>query len=144
MLTLTRRYLFSAAHRLAVAGWDDERNRRVFGVCGRPESHGHNYALLVTLLGVPDPETGAILPAGLLDRLVEERVLSVLDHRDATQVLAAAGLAPATAENLARWAGEALRGPLAGLPARLLEVAVEETPKNSVGISFETRGEPWT
>ncbi len=137
MLTLTCRYRISAAHRLAVPGWDDEQNRHVFGVCGRPESHGHNYSLLVTLLGVPDPETGAILPVGLLDRLVEEHVLRALDHRDATQVLAADGLAPATSENLARWVGEALRGPLAGLPVRLLEVSVEETPNNSVGISFE-------
>ena len=54
---LTRRYRFSASHRLHSGQMSDEENRRVYGKCNNPYGHGHNYALEVTVAGPVDPRT---------------------------------------------------------------------------------------
>ena len=78
---LTRRYRFSAAHRLHTDALSEEENDRVFGKCNNPNGHGHNYTLEVTLRGEVMPETGMVTDLERLDRTVEERVLKRFDHR---------------------------------------------------------------
>ena len=48
---ITRRERFSAAHRLFVEGYSDEKNNDIYGICSRPNMHGHNYELFVTIRG---------------------------------------------------------------------------------------------
>lgn len=77
MVELTRRYLFSAAHRLHSDELSPEENARLYGKCNNPHGHGHNYALEVTVAGPIDPRTGMVCDLGFLDELVRREVL---DH----------------------------------------------------------------
>lgn len=79
---VTRRLHFSAAHRLHREDWTPERNAEVFGLCASPNWHGHNYEMDVTVQGQVDPETGFVLDLKRLRRLVEQRVIRDLDHRN--------------------------------------------------------------
>jgi 6-pyruvoyltetrahydropterin/6-carboxytetrahydropterin synthase len=130
LIALTRRYRFSAAHVLARRDWEEERNRTVYGKCANPTGHGHDYTLFVTVRGTPDPESGRLVRVADLDRIVRERVLSVLDgallNRD---VEAFEKLVP-TAENIARFAFKALVDEVR--PARLSRVRLVETSNNAV------------
>ncbi len=80
MVYLTRIEKFNAAHKLWVSEWSEEENFRVFGKCSNKNWHGHNYALHVTIKGMPDPLTGFIMDAKKLSRLVREAVVDHLDH----------------------------------------------------------------
>jgi 6-pyruvoyltetrahydropterin/6-carboxytetrahydropterin synthase len=133
MIALSRRYRFSAAHVLARPDWSDARNREVYGKCANPAGHGHNYELWVTVTGSPDPATGMLLPAGLLDSLVDARITAVLDGRLLNRDVAAFGDEVPTAENIVRYAWRTLAGRLA--PARLERVRLVETANNSVEYS---------
>lgn len=75
MIYLTRRYLFSASHRLYSPLLSEAENRRIYGKCSNPGGHGHNYALEVTVAGEPDPRTGMVVDLGLLDGFVEKEIL---------------------------------------------------------------------
>jgi 6-pyruvoyltetrahydropterin/6-carboxytetrahydropterin synthase len=130
MITLSRRYRFSAAHVLARPDWSTAKNDEVYGKCANPAGHGHNYELWVTVSGTQDPATGMLLPPGALDSLVEERVTAVLDGRLLNRDVAAFGAEVPTAENIARYAWRTLAGRLA--PAQLERVRLVETPNNSV------------
>ena len=82
MVYLTRRYRFSAGHRLHNDAMSAEENRRVYGKCNNPNGHGHNYILEVTVAGAIDPATGMIFDLGALDGIVAERVLDKFDHKN--------------------------------------------------------------
>ncbi|BCJ85026.1 6-carboxytetrahydropterin synthase [Effusibacillus dendaii] len=81
MVTLTRKYHFSAAHRLHSDFLTEEENAAIFGKCNNPHGHGHNYRLEVTVSGSPDPETGMIVNLTDLDRTIERVVLDKFDHK---------------------------------------------------------------
>ncbi len=102
---VTRRYRFSASHRLHTPLLDEARNFEVYGKCNNPYGHGHNYVLEVAVAGEPGAVSGRLLPLAELDRFVERVILKVVDHRDLnTQVeefaVAGQALVPTT-ENLA-------------------------------------------
>ena len=79
---LTRRYIFSASHRLHNDGMSDAQNRAVYGKCNNPHGHGHNYALEVTVSGQVDPETGMICNLVDLDEAVRQRSAGALRSRE--------------------------------------------------------------
>ena len=79
---LTRKEHFNAAHKLYNPTWSKEKNNEVFGKCANENWHGHNFDLFVTVKGSPDPDTGFIVDAKLLSRLIKEYVVDVLDHRN--------------------------------------------------------------
>ncbi|MDT7923262.1 MAG: 6-carboxytetrahydropterin synthase [Chlorobiota bacterium] len=81
MVYVTRRVSFCAAHRLYNPNWSEERNYAVFDKCSNPNGHGHNYVLEVTVAGQPDPETGYVIDLKELARLIEQEILSKVDHR---------------------------------------------------------------
>jgi 6-pyruvoyltetrahydropterin/6-carboxytetrahydropterin synthase len=80
MIYLTRRYRFSASHRLHSEALTAEENARAYGNCNNPYGHGHNYALDVTVAGGVDPSTGMVIDLSVLDRVVQENILDRLDH----------------------------------------------------------------
>ena len=80
MVYLTRAERFNAAHKLWVAGWSEEKNIEVFGKCSNKNWHGHNYTLFVTVKGQPHPQTGFIIDAKKLGKLIKEVVTEKLDH----------------------------------------------------------------
>ena len=79
---LTRREHFNAAHKLYNPQWTTEQNDAVFGKCANENWHGHNFELFVTVKGAPDPDTGFIVDAKLLSKIIKEFVVDVLDHRN--------------------------------------------------------------
>lgn len=82
MIQLTRRYRFSASHRLHSPAMTDEENRAAFGKCDNPFGHGHNYSLEVTVAGPIDPKLGRAADLAELDRTVKQSVIEKLDHRN--------------------------------------------------------------
>lgn len=82
MIYITRRERFNAAHKLFKEGWTDEQNAEVFGKCSNPNWHGHNYEILVTVKGNINPETGFVIDLKFLSRLIKDRVIDKLDHRN--------------------------------------------------------------
>jgi 6-pyruvoyltetrahydropterin/6-carboxytetrahydropterin synthase len=72
---LTRRYKFSASHRLHSAELSDEQNRSTYGKCNNPHGHGHNYKVEVTVSGEPDPETGMVCNLADLDEFAQRELM---------------------------------------------------------------------
>jgi 6-pyruvoyltetrahydropterin/6-carboxytetrahydropterin synthase len=77
-----RKEHFNAAHRLYNPLWDNEKNDAVFGKCNNPNFHGHNYELVVKLIGEPDPSTGYVMDLKLLSDIIKENVLNRFDHKN--------------------------------------------------------------
>ncbi len=77
-----RKEHFNAAHKLFCVDWTDEKNKQVFGACSNPNYHGHNYELIVQVIGVPDPITGFVINTKELSNIVEEEVKSRFDHKN--------------------------------------------------------------
>ena len=82
MVLITRREHFSAAHRLFLPEFTDAENFEVFGKCSNPNWHGHNYILYVTIQGEVDQKTGLIIHLRHVSKLIEEKVLSKVDHKN--------------------------------------------------------------
>ena len=79
---VSRKEHFNAAHRLFNPAWSDEKNDKVFGKCNNPNYHGHNYELVVSVTGEPDPDTGYVFDMKILSDLIKENVLRKFDHRN--------------------------------------------------------------
>ena len=77
-----RKEHFNAAHRLHNPAWDEQKNDAVFGKCNNPNFHGHNYDLVVKVIGVPDPQTGYLIDLKMLSDLIKENVLQKFDHKN--------------------------------------------------------------
>jgi 6-pyruvoyltetrahydropterin/6-carboxytetrahydropterin synthase len=82
MIYLTRHEHFNAAHKLYNPGWSEEKNVEVFGKCANANWHGHNYELIVTIKGEINQDTGFLMDAKLLSKLLLEEVCEKLDHRN--------------------------------------------------------------
>ena len=141
MVYLTRRYRFSASHRLHNDALTAEENSRLYGKCDNTFGHGHNYMLEVTVAGEVDSETGMVLDLAILDGAVQREVLDRFDlsnlNLDSDRFR---GLVPTT-ENVCIEIYGLLRNQLNGASrwptARLDRIRLEETNSNS----FEYFGE---
>jgi 6-pyruvoyltetrahydropterin/6-carboxytetrahydropterin synthase len=128
--SVTRRGHFNAAHRLHNPAMPDAWNRETFGPCNNPNYHGHNYELDVTVEGEISPATGYVMDLTELRRLVEELVLSRLDHRNLNVDVPWFAERIPTAENIAVVIWRELR---TALPSDLtLRIRLWETPRNYV------------
>ncbi|WP_047980868.1 6-carboxytetrahydropterin synthase [Ornithinibacillus contaminans] len=126
LVNLTRKYHFSAAHRLHSDKLSDEENLALFGKCNNPHGHGHNYYLDVTVTGEPDSTTGMIVDLGQLDETVEAIILKKFDHKHLNlDVEEFAGLNP-TSEVVAK----VIYDMLAPHINNLYKVGLWETEKN--------------
>jgi 6-pyruvoyltetrahydropterin/6-carboxytetrahydropterin synthase len=127
-LKLTRRYRFSASHRLDTPALTPDQNQRLYGKCNNPYGHGHDYVLDVTVEG-PIDGNGQVAGRAALDALVNQRVLQRFDHKNLSKDVAGLAGVVATTENLA----EAIRDALITdwpLDARLARVRISETDRN--------------
>jgi 6-pyruvoyltetrahydropterin/6-carboxytetrahydropterin synthase len=113
---LTRRVTFAAAHRYRVPGWTDERNQQVFGLCARPNYHGHTYVCEVTVRGQLDETTGMIVDLTRLDEALATEVRARFDHRNINLDVPefADGRLVPTGENLARFIFDGVQRALGG------------------------------
>ncbi len=81
-IAVSRKEHFNAAHRLHNPAWTEEKNDAVFGKCNNPNFHGHNYELIVTLVGEPDLTTGYVYDLKLLSDIIKANVLQHFDHKN--------------------------------------------------------------
>lgn len=82
MIYVTRKEHFNAAHRLFNPAWSEEKNQEVFGPCANNNWHGHNFELIVTVKGKPDPDTGFVIDLKVLGDLIKNKVVDKVDHKN--------------------------------------------------------------
>ncbi len=125
-----RKTNFNSAHRLHNPLFDDKTNREVFGLCNNPNYHGHNYDLIVKLVGEVDQQTGYVFDLKLLNDMIKEEIIERFDHKNLNlDTVEFKDLNP-TAENIARVIYELLRKKIDSKFD--LEITLYETPRNFV------------
>lgn len=128
---LSRRYRFSASHRLHVGALGNERNRELFGKCNNPFGHGHNYFVQVTLAGTVDEATGMVVNLADLDEFAGMHLLACFDLSNLNELPGFQTRVPST-ENLCFVLWEIFATFAAQhSPARLVRLRVEETANNA-------------
>jgi 6-pyruvoyltetrahydropterin/6-carboxytetrahydropterin synthase len=139
---LTRRYMFSASHRLHSDEMSPEENQATYGKCNNPFGHGHNYSFEITVSGPIDGETGMVCNLVDLDELVRQRVVERYDHQNLNCLAEFAEAVPTT-ENLCMSIFNIVKHQIVkrGLStAHLEKVRIEETMLNS--FEYAGEGEP--
>jgi 6-pyruvoyltetrahydropterin/6-carboxytetrahydropterin synthase len=131
---LSRRYMFSASHRLHSDVMSDAENAATYGKCNNPYGHGHNYTLEVMVSGAVDERTGMVCNLEDLDQFVQDKILERFDHQN-LNTLAEFKEAVPTTENLCIVIYDILQRGFHH--AHLEKVRFEETMMNS----FEYWGE---
>jgi 6-pyruvoyltetrahydropterin/6-carboxytetrahydropterin synthase len=108
----------------------DEENRRVFGKCNNPNWHGHNYILDVSVKGTLDEKTGYVLDLTRVKDIVEQHVISKVDHRNLNLEVDFLRDVIPTSENIVVAFWRVLEPALR--PARLARLVLWETVNNYV------------
>ncbi|HEY9668421.1 MAG TPA: 6-carboxytetrahydropterin synthase [Coleofasciculaceae cyanobacterium] len=142
---------FSAAHRLAHPNLSYDENCEIYGKCARPNGHGHNYHLEVTVKGEIDPRTGMIVDLGALQKVIDDYVVEPFDHTFLNKDIAYFAQVVPTAENIAVYIRQLLQQPIQELGAKLYKVKLIESPNNScevycseptLSLAFQQENEP--
>lgn len=132
MILICRRERFNAAHRVFVEGWSDEKNSEHFGACSNPNWHGHNYELFVTVKGEADPVSGYVIDLKKLSKIINEKVIDKVDHRNLNmEVDFMQGIQPST-ENIAKAIFHEIAPLIQEQNAVLHSIRLHETENNSV------------
>lgn len=140
--TLTVKTHFSAAHRLAIPSLSFEENQEIYGRCARPNGHGHNYHLEVTVAGEIDSRTGMLVDLVALQNVIDEYVVEPFDHTFLNEDIAYFAEVVPTAENIAVRIADLLRSPIKEIGAELDKVKLIESPNNSCEINCRTAKSP--
>lgn len=82
MVLISKQVHFCAAHKLYNSHWSREKNEQVFGACAHENFHGHNFDLIVTINGEPDPETGFVMNFRDINSILQEKILQWVDHKN--------------------------------------------------------------
>ena len=129
-VAIFRREHFNAAHRLFNPAWDDNTNNEVFGKCAWPNYHGHNYELVVKIIGEPNNKTGYVMDMKELSDLIKREIVERFDHKNLNLDTEEFKNLNPTAENIAIVIFELLR-PLIN-KENDLQIRLYETPRNFV------------
>jgi len=125
-----RKEHFNAAHRLHNPLWDEATNKTVFGKCNNPHYHGHNYELIVKVVGLPNKETGYVMDTKKLSEIIQLHVIEKFDHRNFNEDCIEFKTMNPTVENIAIVIYDILRK---YINSELdLQVRLYETEKNFV------------
>jgi 6-pyruvoyltetrahydropterin/6-carboxytetrahydropterin synthase len=138
MMRITRRYHFSASHRLHSKELSEQTNRELYGKCNNPYGHGHNYEVEVTVNGPIDARSGRVVDLRDLDGLVQQHVTGPFEHRNLNEEVPEFQQLVPTTENLSVIIDKRLR---AAWPSAFPEhvptlerIRIYETPRNIVEI----------
>ena len=82
MIYVSRKEHFNAAHKLYNPNWSKEKNVEVFGPCANENWHGHNFEMIVTVKGLPDPDTGFVVDLKALSNVIKKEVIDKVDHKN--------------------------------------------------------------
>ena len=123
MLHITKQYKFCAAHKYWNLKWDESTNKNIFG--DDIKLHGHNYDLYVSVSGPINSDSGFIINLKDLNKIVKEKVISVLDHSIIQENSWFKDKQPST-ENLVIFIWEQIENQIPS-PARLYCIKLRET-----------------
>lgn len=129
-VAIFRKEHFNAAHRLFNPAWDDQMNSKVFGKCALPNYHGHNYELIVKIVGEPHAKTGYVMDMKELSDLIKQEIIERFDHKNLNLDTEEFKNLNPTAENIAIVIYELLRPHID--KENDLQVRLYETPRNFV------------
>ncbi len=133
MVYINREEHFNAAHRLYNPAWSDEQNQAVFGPCANPNYHGHNFDLIVTVRGEPNPDTGFVMDMKVLSQLIKRDVIEQVDHKNLNLDVPFMQGKMASCEIFVMEIWRILERSLAEVTeARLHQIRLYETPRNFV------------
>jgi len=104
----------------------------VFGKCSNPNWHGHNYQLFVTVKGEVDPDTGFLINLKTLSKIIRDKVISKVDHKNINLEVDFMKGRLASTVNLAITIWNELEEPVNKLNASLYCVKVTESENNYV------------
>jgi 6-pyruvoyltetrahydropterin/6-carboxytetrahydropterin synthase len=125
-----RKANFNSAHRLNNPNFDDKKNEEIFGLCNNPNYHGHNYDLIVKIVGEVDEQTGYVFDLKILNDIIKDEIIERFDHKNLNlDTVEFKNLNP-TVENIARIIYELLRSKIE--IKYDLEITLYETPRNYV------------
>lgn len=82
MVFVSRKEHFNAAHRLYNPNWSEEKNIEIFGACANHNWHGHNFELVVTVKGIPNPDTGFVIDLKVLGDIIKSEIIDKVDHKN--------------------------------------------------------------
>lgn len=141
MISVTRKYCFSASHRLHVDSFSEEENDRIFGKCNHPYGHGHNYEIYVTARGPVDAVSGLALDTRELDRLVNDTVIAAFHLKNMNLDVKAFATAVPTTENVGIEIGQMIReawpAAFPGPWPKFEKLRIYETDRNIFEVSNE-------
>ena len=134
---LSIRSHFAAAHRLAKPELSQKENEEIYGKCARPNGHGHNYLVDITVRGEIDPRTGMVCDLSSLQRLVNDLILEPFDHTFLNKDIEYFSTCVPTAENIALHIADKLAIPIKAIGANLHKVRLQESPNNAAEVYAE-------
>ena len=129
-VAIYRKEHFNAAHRLHNMDWSDEKNMAVFGKCNNPNYHGHNYELIVKVVGFPDAATGYVIDTKILSNIIQQEVIEKFDHKNLNLDTVEFKQLNPTAENIVMVIYDLLRPHIAMDKERV--ITLYETERNFV------------
>jgi len=134
MVFVSRKEHFNAAHKLYNPNWSKEKNEEVFGPCANANWHGHNFDMIVTVKGNPDPETGFVVDLKKLSVLIRNEVIEKVDHKNLNVDVDFMKGKMASTENLTIEIWKILEQKLPQITssAKLHCIKIYETPRNFV------------
>jgi len=107
MIYFSEKFEFSATHKLWNEEFSEQRNFEVFGRCANPSGHGHNYIVEIT---VKMPAGGDRFRIGDFEKVVDDELIKVVDHKNLNTDVAELSKVNPTVENIAVFAWERLAG----------------------------------
>ncbi len=134
---LTIQTHFAAAHRLAKESLSQEENEKIYGKCARPNGHGHNYLLDVTVRGEINKRTGMICDLSALQSLVNDLIVEEFDHTFLNKDIPYFSKCVPTAENIALHISDKLDNPIRSIGAKLHKIRLQESPNNAAEVYTE-------
>jgi 6-pyruvoyltetrahydropterin/6-carboxytetrahydropterin synthase len=132
-----RKEHFNAAHRLFNPQWDNQKNDQIFGKCNNVNFHGHNYELVVKIVGETNKDTGYVIDMKELSDLIKESVLRRFDHKNLNLDCEEFKDLNPTAENIAIVIYNILRGKID--KKYDLKITLYETERNFVEYPADER-----
>ncbi|MCX5637204.1 MAG: 6-carboxytetrahydropterin synthase [Planctomycetota bacterium] len=107
MLYFSEKFEFAATHKLWNDDFSEQRNFEIFGKCANPTGHGHIYIVEVT---IKMPAGKNNFRIGGFEKVVDDELIKVVDHKNLNTDVAAFGKTNPTVENIAAFAWNKLVG----------------------------------
>ncbi len=129
---ITRRETFNAAHKLSREEWSPEKNLEVFGKCSNHNWHAHNFQLFVTVKGIPNEETGFVINLKTLSKILKEKVIEEIDHKNLNLDVPFLKGIMASTENIAIAIWDLIEEDIRSCGGELAKIKIIETENNFV------------